>query len=100
MKSDAWKRRSCSSRDRDSRDRRAHAPINAGFEQMEDDLWRKDGVWFGRDAVLQYAWARPHENGGTDTRGLVVPGKKSSSFSTEPRGLPVPLGHARGRRPR
>ena len=24
-----------------------------GFEPAEDDLWRKDGLWYGREAALQ-----------------------------------------------
>jgi hypothetical protein len=32
------------------------ALVAAGFETTddEDDLWKKDGVWFGRDAALQH----------------------------------------------
>ena len=29
----------------------------AGFEPTyEKDLWKKDGVWFGKEAALQHAW--------------------------------------------
>jgi hypothetical protein len=33
--------------------------VAGGFESpgVEDDLWSKDGVWFGRNAALQNYWA-------------------------------------------
>jgi hypothetical protein len=38
-----------------------------GFEPTrEDDLWRKDGVWFGRNAALQKARQTLHTNNGKD----------------------------------
>lgn len=31
--------------------------VGAGFEPTyEKDLWKKDGVWFGKEAALQHAW--------------------------------------------
>ena len=27
-----------------------------GFEPAEEDLWIRDGVWFGRGAALQQLW--------------------------------------------
>lgn len=34
----------------------SQALLTTGFEPThEDDLWKKDGVWFGRNAALQKA---------------------------------------------
>ena len=42
--------------------------VAGGFELTddEDDLWKKDGVWFGRNAALQKAREALHANNGTD----------------------------------
>ena len=38
-------------------DREDFALVAAGFEPTEEEgtLWRRDGVWFGREAALQSA---------------------------------------------
>jgi hypothetical protein len=36
----------------------------AGFEQAEDGLWEKDGIYYGREAAFQEAW-RELRNGGS-----------------------------------
>jgi hypothetical protein len=39
------------------------ALVAAGFEPTEEGaLWRKDGVWFGREAALQSARKELSEN--------------------------------------
>ncbi len=42
--------------------------VAAGFESTdeEDDLWIKDGVWFGRNAGLQRARRALHTSTGRD----------------------------------
>jgi hypothetical protein len=30
--------------------------VAEGFEPAEEDLWIRDGVWFGRGAALQQLW--------------------------------------------
>jgi hypothetical protein len=43
------------------------ALLTTGFEPThEDDLWKKDGVWFGRNAALQKARQALHANNGKD----------------------------------
>jgi hypothetical protein len=43
------------------------ALMATGFEPThEDDLWKKDGVWFGRNAALQKARQALHANNGKD----------------------------------
>jgi hypothetical protein len=39
-------------------DREDFALVAAGFEPTEEEgtLWRRDGVWFGREAALQSVW--------------------------------------------
>lgn len=37
--------------------------VTAGFEQLPDDLWEKDGVVFGRQAALQNALREVDEGG-------------------------------------
>ena len=42
--------------------------VAAGFTTEEgDDVWRKDGVYFGRGAALQNAWREWHEHKGRNT---------------------------------
>jgi hypothetical protein len=39
--------------------------IGAGFEPTNDeDLWKKGGVWFGKEAALQRAWQELRESKG------------------------------------
>jgi hypothetical protein len=41
------------------------ALIGAGFEPTNDeDLWKKGGVWFGKEAALQRAWQELRESKG------------------------------------
>ncbi len=44
------------------------ALVAAGFETTdgEDDLWGKEGVWFGRNAALQSARRTLHVSTGRD----------------------------------
>lgn len=37
--------------------------ITAGYQQMPDDLWTKDGVVFGREAAVQNALRCQDEGG-------------------------------------
>ncbi len=51
------------------------ALVGAGFEPTEDeDLWSKDGVWYGKEAALQHAW---QEQGKADLRNG-LPGERVS----------------------
>jgi hypothetical protein len=40
--------------------------LGASFEALEDDgiLWEKNGVWYGRQAALQKALRKLHEEDG------------------------------------
>jgi hypothetical protein len=40
--------------------------LGANFEALEDDgiLWEKNGVWYGRQAALQKALRKLHEEDG------------------------------------
>jgi hypothetical protein len=40
--------------------------LEASFEPLEDDgiLWEKNGVWYGRQAALQKALRKLHEEDG------------------------------------
>jgi hypothetical protein len=46
--------------------------VAAGFEstEEEDDLWSKDGVWFGRNAALQSARQTLRTSTGRDVFGV------------------------------
>ena len=47
------------------------ALVATGFEPThKDDLWKKDGVWFGRNAALQKARQALHANNGNDVFDL------------------------------
>ncbi len=54
--------------------RENQALIAVGFESTgeEDDLWTKDGVWFGRRAALQSARRSLRESTGRDFADEVV----------------------------
>jgi hypothetical protein len=51
-------------REKQRTERENQALIAVGFESTgeEDDLWTKDGVWFGRRAALQSARRSLHES--------------------------------------
>jgi len=55
-------------------ERENQALIAAGFEStdQEDDLWTKDGVWFGRRAALQSARQTLRESTGREIFDEVV----------------------------
>ncbi len=49
--------------DRDALRRREDSALLAeGFEPTEEGLWRKDGLWYGREAALQYVRRALHED--------------------------------------
>ena len=55
-------------REKQLTERENQALIAVGFESTgeEDDLWTKDGVWFGRRAALQSAQRSLRESTGRD----------------------------------
>jgi hypothetical protein len=42
--------------------REASALLTEGFEPAEEGLWKKDGLWYGREAALQHVWQARHED--------------------------------------
>jgi hypothetical protein len=53
------KRHSREHKGEEHRDKEDFALIEAGFEPTErDDLWMKNGVYYGREAALQKAWRK------------------------------------------
>jgi hypothetical protein len=61
-------------REKQRTERENQALIAVGFESTgeEDDLWTKDGVWFGRRAALQSARRSLRESTGRGIFGEVV----------------------------
>jgi hypothetical protein len=61
-------------REKQRTERENQALIAVGFESTgeEDDLWTKDGVWFGRRAALQSARRSLHTSTGRGIFGEVV----------------------------
>jgi hypothetical protein len=46
------------------RDKEDYALVGASFEPTEgEDLWTKNGVFYGREAALQEAWRKLRESG-------------------------------------
>jgi hypothetical protein len=70
-------------------DREDFALVAAGFEPTEEGtLWRKDGVWFGREAALQSA----HKERRAGARSMTPPNEKMPVKSG------VPLGYVSTKR--
>jgi hypothetical protein len=61
-------------REKQRTERENQALIAVGFESTgeEDDLWTKDGVWFGRRAALQSARQTLRESTGREIFDEVV----------------------------